>query len=267
MALTGCLGLDFNMAHKVGDKKPRRGMQRPCALKLLQIHHRLHTNVKSSCGISHNSILISTDGTLPNPGNSVASVQAGFITTGYFRSLLHDFWEKECCLGSKGDLAQFARRNRGPGGSTAHTCRLAPIVKSWRESRGSDSEGIWQLSPTEQWRGGCDEREEDTGALATSWSGWRGAETRQGNGFHMKDASLFSHSKTIVLSITSHSGYIDVLCHCHYSASPLYVISLAPQWAPTLLFCPQWFQLKQQIAPWDAAVCCLLLLGGDLRRL
>lgn len=99
MALTGCLGLDFNMAHKVGDKKPRRGTQRPCALKLVQIHHRLHTNVKSSCGISHNSILISTDGTLPNPSNSVASVRAGFVTTGYFRSLLHDFWEMNAVWG------------------------------------------------------------------------------------------------------------------------------------------------------------------------
>lgn len=159
-------------------------------------------------------------------------------------------------LGSKGDLAEFARRNR-----------CGHCQGTERERRGSDSEGIWRLSPTEQWRGGCDEREEDSRALATSWRGRRGAETRQGNGFHMEDAGRFSHSKTIALSITSHRGCIDVPCHCHYSGSPLYVISLAPQWAPILLRCPQWFRLEQQIAPPAAAVCCLRLLGGNLRRL
>lgn len=71
-------------------------------------------------------------------------------------------------LGSKGDSAEFAPRRRRLGYGAVHGCLLAAIVKARGEKQGSDSEGIWRLNPTEQWRGGCDEREEDSWALATS---------------------------------------------------------------------------------------------------
>lgn len=148
------------------------------------------------------------------------------------------------------------RRQRSTHVGSCDHCEVTE--RDW----GSDSEGIWRLSPSEQWTGGCDEKEEDSRALPTSWIGRRETETRQGNEFHMQVAGLFSHSKTITLSITSHCGYIDVPHHCHYSGTPLYVISLAPQWAPAL---PS--VIPTPATDRDAAVCCLRLLGGDLRRL